>query len=69
MTQKPKYFIIEASLLPEVFLKTAEANRLLKNGEADTVGEAAQKVGLSRSAPVLPGGGKPRHHVLYSAER
>ena len=33
MTQKPKYFIIEASLLPEVFLKTAEANRLLKNGE------------------------------------
>lgn len=50
MTQKPKYFIIEASLLPEVFLKTAEANRLLKNGEADTVGEAAQKVGLSRSA-------------------
>ena len=29
MTEKPKYYIVEASALPEVFLKVAEAKRLL----------------------------------------
>ena len=30
MGSKPKYYIVEAAALPEVFLKVAEAKRLLK---------------------------------------
>ena len=29
MSTSPKYYIVEASALPEVFLKVAEAKRLL----------------------------------------
>ena len=50
MTKKPQYYIIEASALPEVFLKVAEAKRLLSTGEADTVNEATRITGISRSA-------------------
>ncbi len=50
MTKKPKYYIIEASALPEVFLNVAEAKRLLSIGEATTVNEAARMTGISRSA-------------------
>lgn len=50
MSTKPKYYIVEASALPEVFLKVAEAKRLLSTGEADTVNEATQLTGISRSA-------------------
>ena len=50
MGKDTKYFIVEASALPEVFLKVAEAKRLLAAGEAGTVGEATQMTGISRSA-------------------
>ena len=50
MEQTPKYYIVDSSLLPEVFLKVAQVNRCLQSGEIRTVGEATQKVGLSRSA-------------------
>ena len=50
MGAKPKYYIVEASALPEVFLKVAEAKRLLSTGEATTVNEAARITGISRSA-------------------
>ena len=50
MNQKPKYYIIEASALPEVFLKVAEAKRLLSTGQASTVNEATQMTDISRSA-------------------
>lgn len=50
MSTKPKYYIVEASALPEVFLKVAEAKRLLETGEVDTVNLAARRVGISRSA-------------------
>jgi len=50
MDQMPKYYIVEASALPEVFLKVAEAKRLLDSGEATTVGEATKITGISRSA-------------------
>ena len=50
MANTPKYYIIEASALPKVFLKVAEAKRLLQTGEATTVNDAAQKTGISRSA-------------------
>lgn len=50
MATEPKYYIVEASALPEVFLKVAEAKRLLSVGEASTVNEATQMTGISRSA-------------------
>ncbi|MGN8895388.1 ACT domain-containing protein [Flavonifractor sp. HCP28S3_F3] len=50
MGKTPNYFIVEASALPEVFLKVAEAKRLLETGEVDTVNLAARRVGISRSA-------------------
>ena len=50
MTQLPKYYIVEAKALPEVFLKVAEAKWLLETGEATTVNEAERATGISRSA-------------------
>lgn len=50
MAQDSKYYIVEASALPEVFVKVAEAKRLLAVGEASTVNEATQMTGISRSA-------------------
>lgn len=47
---KPKYYLVEASALPEVFVKVTEAKALLETGEARTVAEAVERVGLSRSA-------------------
>ena len=50
MANSPKYYIVEASALPEIFLRVAEAKRLLSIGEASTVNEAAKMTGISRSA-------------------
>ena len=50
MSTSPKYYIVEASALPEVFLKVAEAKRLLSTGEASTVNEATKMTDISRSA-------------------
>ena len=50
MANTPKYYIVEASALPEVFLKVAEAKRLLSTGEATTVNEATRMTNISRSA-------------------
>ena len=49
-TNKPQYYIVEASALPEVFVKVAEAKRLLSTGEAATVNEATRMTDISRSA-------------------
>ncbi len=45
-----KYYLVEAGVLPEIFLKVVEARELLQTGECSTVGEAAARVGISRSA-------------------
>ena len=50
MSNKPQYYIVEASALPEVFLKVAETKRLLSTGEATTVNEATRMTDISRSA-------------------
>ena len=50
MKNTPKYYIVEASALPEVFLKVAEAKRLLATGQAATVNEATKMTDISRSA-------------------
>ena len=46
----PKFYLVQADMLPEIFLKVMEAKELLQTGEAETVGEAVAKVGISRSA-------------------
>lgn len=50
MANSPQFYIVEASALPEVFLKVAEAKRLLSTGEASTVNEATRRTDISRSA-------------------
>lgn len=50
MENESKYYIVESSALPEVFLKVAEAKRLLSTGEATTVNDATRMTDLSRSA-------------------
>lgn len=46
----PKYYLVESSVLPEIFIKVVKAKELLQTGEAATVAEAAANVGISRSA-------------------
>lgn len=50
MEKTPKYFIVEANALPEIYLKVAETKRLLEIGEESTVNAATQRTGISRSA-------------------
>lgn len=50
MSTQPKYFIVDAQALPDIFLKVVEAKRLLDTGEVHTVNQAATMVGISRSA-------------------
>ena len=46
----PTYYLVEADMLPEIFLKVMEAKELLQTGECSTVGDAVNRVGISRSA-------------------
>ena len=48
--QESKYYLVEASALPEIFLKVMKAKQLLQTGTVKTVGDAVDKVGISRSA-------------------
>lgn len=50
MEKEPKYYIVESSALPEVFLKVAEAKQLLQTGQVSTVNDATRLTGISRSA-------------------
>ena len=50
MAREIKYYIVAANALPEIFVKVAEAKRMMQTGEADTVGAATKMVGISRSA-------------------
>lgn len=47
---KPKYYLVDADMLPEIFLKVADAKERLQTGEAATVADAVAQVGISRSA-------------------
>ncbi|WP_044640629.1 ACT domain-containing protein [Risungbinella massiliensis] len=50
MNQEEKFYLIRSDMLPESIAKTVEAKRLLESGEVDTVNDAVERVGLSRSA-------------------
>ena len=45
-----RFYLVEESLLPEIFLKVMEAKELLQTAQCATVAEAAARVGISRSA-------------------
>ncbi len=45
-----KYYLVEASVLPEIFAKVVEAKRLLKLGKLKKINDAVKEVGISRSA-------------------
>ena len=50
MSSRTRFYIVAAEALPEIFIKVAEAKRMMQTGEADTVGAATRAVGISRSA-------------------
>ena len=50
MIPAPKYYLVETAALPEIFIKVAEAKRMLDAGEVSTVNEATKLVDISRSA-------------------
>ena len=50
MSKAPNYYIVEAQALPEIFRKVVDARRMLDTGEAETVNQAVQLAGISRSA-------------------
>ena len=47
---KSNLYIVEASMLPEVFLKVCEAKEYLETGASKTVADAVARAGISRSA-------------------
>ncbi len=45
-----KFMLVEAKVLPEVFLRVMDAKMLLAQGKAKNASQAAQMAGVSRSA-------------------
>lgn len=45
-----RYFVVKEAAVPEVLLRVVEAKKLLDTGRAQTVNDAADQVGISRSS-------------------
>jgi chorismate mutase len=50
MKKTDQFFIVDKSVLPEVFLKVIEVKTILEKGKIKTVQDAVSEVGISRSA-------------------
>lgn len=50
MPENNKFYLVDANVLPEVFLKVVHAKQLLAQGKAANLSKAAQMAGISRSA-------------------
>ena len=50
MAKSIKYYIVAADALPEIFIKVAEAKRMMQTGEVSTEGAATRLAGISRNA-------------------
>ncbi len=50
MMEQTEYYVIRRRAVPEVLLKVAEANRLVKSGQVSSVQEAVDRLGISRSS-------------------
>ncbi len=45
-----RYYVVREDILPEAIVKTIQVKEMLQRGEAETVHEAVERAGLSRSA-------------------
>ncbi|GIP16904.1 hypothetical protein J40TS1_25460 [Paenibacillus montaniterrae] len=45
-----RFYVVREDILPEAIVKTIQAKEILKSGKAQTINEAVEHVGLSRSA-------------------
>lgn len=45
-----KFYLVRSDILPEAMKKTIDAKALLERGKVESIFDAVQKVGLSRSA-------------------
>lgn len=50
MAEGSNYFVLKKKAVPEVLLKVVEAKRLLDSGKVESVQEATEQVGISRSS-------------------
>ena len=50
MREDKNYYIVDKTVLPEIFLKVMEVKNLLESKKEKTVQDAVNKVGISRSA-------------------
>lgn len=50
MADKSQYFVVKQKAVPEVLQKVVEAKRLLESERVETVQEATDRVGISRSS-------------------
>ena len=50
MAERTRYFVLKEKAVPDVLLKVVEAKRLIDSGKADSVLEASEAVGISRSS-------------------
>lgn len=50
MEGKREFILVDAKVLPDVFLKVLKSKRLIESGDVKTVNEACEKTGISRSA-------------------
>lgn len=50
MAESSNYFVLKKKAVPEVLLKVVEAKRLLDSGKIESVQEATEQVGISRSS-------------------
>lgn len=50
MIKNKEVILVDADVLPDVFLKVLTSKRLIESGEVKTVNEACEKTGISRSA-------------------
>ncbi|WP_109690930.1 ACT domain-containing protein [Tumebacillus permanentifrigoris] len=48
--KRRKFFLVAEEIMPEAMVKTVQVKDMLARGEANTVHEAVNEVGLSRSA-------------------
>ena len=50
MNKNSTYFLVDSSVLPEVFSKVIDVKKILSKGIIKTINEAVREVGMSRSA-------------------
>ena len=50
MNKQSVYFLVDVSVLPDIFDKVIKVKKILQTREVKTINEAVHKVGISRSA-------------------